>query len=179
MAPQFHPSPEREKARYETHMNDIRDPGYRNFVRPLTEMVMEFYRPGSLGLDFGAGTGPVAADILQGKNYDISLYDPFFWNDAGKLESTYDFVICSEVIEHFHRPAKEFALLRTLIRPGGSLFCMTELLTDDIDFSGWWYKNDETHVFFYHPDSVWWILSACSFDQAEIKSKIIRFSLHK
>lgn len=175
MPPAFHPSPEREKKRYLTHNNDVSDPGYRAFVRPLTDMVAAHHGPGEGGLDFGAGTGPVAADLLKEEGYGLELYDPFFCNNPEALQKKYDFIICCEVIEHFHRPGKEFRLLRSLLRPGGSLFCMTLLYNDDIDFVKWRYKDDETHVIFYDRESVSWIKTSFDFESARIDDRIIHF----
>lgn len=176
MEPAYRPSPEREKERYEKHNNDINDRGYRNFVRPLVKMVTRYHGPGERGLDFGAGTGPVAASLLQEQGYDISLYDPFFCNDPGKLEVKYDFIICCEVMEHFHDPAGEFRLLRSLLNTGGNLFCMTGLLLPGTDFKKWWYKNDETHVFFYTPESIAWIGENLAFLPEIAGSNLVRFT---
>ena len=175
MAPAFHPAAEQEKARYETHNNDVNDPGYRAFVAPLVQKVMDNHGPRETGLDFGAGTGPVAATILREHSYNVSLYDPFFIDDRQKLEQKYDYIICCEVIEHFHSPAREFGLLRSMIKPGGSLICMTRLYTDDIDFGKWVYKDDHTHVFFYHPESLGWIKTQYSFYSLETADRIIHF----
>ncbi len=175
MAPRFHPSPEREKARYETHNNDINDPGYREFVRPLVNTVTAGYGPKSTGLDFGAGTGPVAATILGEQGYDTELYDPFFFNDTALLEKKYDYIICSEVIEHFHQPRTEFMLLRSLLKPGGNLYCMTWIYSDDIEFMRWRYKDDDTHVIFYHHESLRWIKDNFRFESVSINNRIIDF----
>lgn len=40
-------------------------------------------------------------------------------------ESTYDLVICSEVLEHVHRPADFLAALRRLVQPDGALIITT------------------------------------------------------
>ncbi len=176
MLPAYHPEPDTEKARYEAHNNDVYDTGYREFVRPLVEEVTENFDKGSEGLDYGAGTDPVAATMLCERGYRLELYDPFFRNNRQKLKRTYDYIICSEVMEHFHRPGAEFRLLRSLLNTGGSLICMTELFTDDIDFGRWRYKDDITHVFFYHPGALEWIKSNYLFISLKIKGKIITFS---
>jgi hypothetical protein len=177
MAPDSHPLPEREKKRYESHNNDINDPGYRDFVMPLVNEVREKFPATSRGLDFGSGTGPVATSILREQGYHVELYDPFFSNDMQKLETTYDYIICCEVIEHFHNPASEFRLMRSLINPKGGLICMTELYREDNDFKKWRYKDDETHVFFYHPISLEWIKSEYSFSSLEFKGRVINLFL--
>jgi hypothetical protein len=173
--PPFHLSPEREKKRYLAHHNNITDPGYRAFVSPLTGMVVSGYGPHHKGLDFGAGPGPVAAEQLREKGYDIELFDPFFHDDPGVLQKKYDYIICCEVIEHFRRPGDEFRLLRSLLHPGGSLYCMTLLYHDDTDFRRWRYKDDETHIVFYCTDSVSWIKDNFGFESALADGRKIHF----
>ena len=155
--PDFYPSPELEKKRYESHNNNPEDKGYQNFVSPLVNEILAKVPPGSYGLDFGAGPGPVATKMLREKGYQMELYDPFFWNETDLLQNKYDFVFCCEVIEHFHNPDKEFKLLRSLLKPAGSLFCMTDFVVENNHFPEWYYKNDSTHVFFYHPKALEWI----------------------
>jgi len=40
------------------------------------------------------------------------------------LTRTCDFITCTEVAEHFHRPADEFRRLDALLKPGGWLALM-------------------------------------------------------
>jgi SAM-dependent methyltransferase len=175
MAPWFHPGPHKEKARYETHNNDINDAGYREFVRPVVNEVLGKFSIKSRGLDFGAGTGPVVSGLLGEKGFHVELYDPFFWNDKQKLETKYDYIVCCEVMEHFHNPEKEFRLLRSLLEPGGSLICMTDLFKEETDFGKWRYKDDETHVFFYHMKSLEWIRGEYSFFSLRLTGRVIHF----
>ena len=171
--PKFFLSPEKEKERYEEHNNNVEDIGYQKFVSPIVNEILKKFETHHHGLDFGAGTGPVIAKLLQQNGYKIELYDPFFWNDAGKLKLKYDFIACCEVIEHFHNPAKEFKLLRSLLKPGGALFCMTEFIVEAKDFSEWYYKNDLTHVFFYHINALEWIKKNYGFSTLKIKGRLI------
>ncbi len=177
MDPAMHLSPVFEKMRYDEHNNDVDDPGYRNFVRPLVDKVKSVCSTDSTGLDFGAGPGPVAARMLQAEGYKIELYDLYYWPDHNLLKRKYDFIILSEVMEHFRNPRQEFALLRSLLRPGGSLFCMTEILKDDTDFIKWHYKNDPTHTFFYHSVSLEWIRENLYFSRLAIEDRVIHFLL--
>lgn len=155
--PADHLRPQEEKARYLEHNNDINDERYRRFVRPLTDAVLRDFDPEHSGLDFGAGTGPVITEVLRENAYSPEIYDPFFHPDPRLLTRHYDYIVCSEVIEHFHDPYKEFSRLAAMLKSGGVLYCMTELYKDDTDFANWYYKNDPTHVFFYHKDSLQWI----------------------
>ena len=120
------PNPNDERDRYLTHNNDVFDSGYRNFVSPIIDVVVNDFSVDHCGLDFGAGTGPVITEILAEKGYNIVPYDPFFYNNLELLEKQYDFIICCEVIEHFFKPQEEFAQLRSMLKPIGKLICMTD-----------------------------------------------------
>lgn len=132
----------------------MNDPGYRKFVSSIVNYVLSNFSTQSKGLDYGAGTGPVAAVMLEEAGYSISLYDPFFHPQTSPLDHSYDFIICCEVMEHFQDPKIEFEKLYALLNPGGALICKTDLYAANIDFKKWYYKNDPTHVFIYHKNSV-------------------------
>ncbi len=169
-------SPSEEKERYLTHNNDVSDTGYREFVSPITEAVVANYGKFCMGLDFGAGTGPVIAEVLKEQGYTVELYDPFFHPDVSVLEANYDFIVCCEVIEHFFQPEKEFSLLKKLLKPGGKLFCMTDLLTEN-DFEDWYYKNDPSHVIFYNANNLKWIVENIGFSKVETNNRLVIFSV--
>lgn len=172
-----YPTPKQEIERYESHDNDVEDPRYQEFVSPLVELVQEHFGPGHLGLDFGSGTGPVITKMLQELHYRINLFDPFFDNHPEVLELNYDYIVSCEVIEHFHNPYSEFKKLRSMLKPGGALFLKTDLYSDDLDFHTWYYKGDETHVFFYHPKTFEWIKEEFNFTSLEIDDRHISLFL--
>ena len=161
-----------EVYRYETHDNDVHDPRYQEFVRPLVASVQKRYEPGSHGLDYGSGTGPVAAKLLRDAGYSITTFDPFFDKNPAAMRNLYDFIISSEVAEHFHHPAKEFRLLKALLAPGGHLHCYTLRYREDIDFEGWHYVHDETHVIFYRKETAHWIREAFGFSGVDIEDRL-------
>lgn len=164
-----------ERARYQEHNNDVNDPGYQKFVEPVVRNVQERFSLSHKGLDYGAGTGPVAAKMLRDKGYSIELYDPFFWNDPQLLKRKYDFIVCCEVIEHFNAPAKEFERLKSLLNPNGALFCMTDPYSEDTDFKNWYYKNDPTHVFLYHRESFAFIKRRFKFSKWQSSGRLVMF----
>jgi len=62
----------------------------------------------------------------------------------------YDFVTCTEVAEHFYRPAEEFDTMAALVRGGGLLAVLTSFQPESADqFAEWHYRRDPTHVVFY------------------------------
>ena len=138
-----------EYAHYLTHENQCDDPGYRRFLSKLATPLLKRLPPASKGLDFGCGPGPALAKMLRDAGHDMAVYDPYFAPGPAPLSSIYDFVTCTETIEHFHNPHSEFTRLRALIRPGGWLGLMTCFQTDDARFAAWRYRMDPTHVVFY------------------------------
>jgi SAM-dependent methyltransferase len=164
---------EEERARYETHNNDVNDPGYRLFVSPVVSAVLKDFTPDHSGLDFGAGTGPVISKVLHEQGFHIVPYDPFFHYHPALLENLYDYIVCCEVVEHFYSPGREFALLKRLLKPRGRIYCMTHLYTPGADFGNWYYVRDPTHVFIYQSATMEWIRCAYDFSCCTIKDRLV------
>jgi SAM-dependent methyltransferase len=155
--PAQRPDAETQRAEYLLHRNTPVDTGYRRFLSRLTGPLLERLHPGCEGLDYGCGPGPALAAMLGEAGHRLALYDPFFRDDTAALTRRYDFVTCTEVVEHFHDPAGEFAPLDGLLRPGGWLAVMTCFQTDDARFAGWHYRRDPTHVAFYRAETFDWL----------------------
>jgi SAM-dependent methyltransferase len=134
---------------YLQHQNDPADHRYRRFLAKLAEPLLKRLQPGLNGLDYGCGPGPALALMLHEAGHDMATYDPFFCPDSAPLKRTYDFITCTEVAEHFHRPACEFDRFDEMLRPGGWLALMTCFQTEDSRFGTWHYRKDPTHVVFY------------------------------
>lgn len=140
-----------EHAQYQLHNNDVNDNGYRRFLQRLaTPLLAALGRSGLQGLDFGCGPGPLLALMLTEAGQQMTVWDPFFAPDSTALERQYDFISCSEAIEHFVNPAQEWALWQQLLKPGGTLAIMTKRYTTAEAFANWHYKLDPTHVSFFH-----------------------------
>jgi SAM-dependent methyltransferase len=167
------PSNEIEKNHYLTHNNDIHDPRYQNYAKPIVDYVLNNFTTDHLGLDFGAGTGLVMAYLLEQHHYQVTSYDPFFYPNLAALEKKYDYIIISEVIEHFHYPAQELAKLKSMLSPQGQLIIRTELYRSEIDFSKWYYHQDITHVGFYSFKTMQWIAAKYSFGSCHQMEKVI------
>jgi SAM-dependent methyltransferase len=151
-------SVEAERAYYGTHRNDPDDPGYRRFLARLVQPLLERLDRPSHGLDFGCGPGSALAAMLDEAGHAIALYDPIFAPDASTLGAEYDFIACSEVLEHLHQPLVELERLSGLLRPGGLLAVMTGFPPDSpAAFAGWHYARDPTHVAFYGPQTFDWM----------------------
>ncbi|MEZ5823955.1 MAG: class I SAM-dependent methyltransferase [Geminicoccaceae bacterium] len=152
--PSQRPEPEVERAHYESHRNDVGDPGYRRFLARLAEPLIERLEARSSGLDHGCGPGPALAAMLREAGHDVALYDPYFAPDRAIFSHSWDFITCSETAEHFHDPAGEFERLASMLRPGGWLAVMTCFQTDDARFAHWHYRRDPTHVVFYREQTL-------------------------
>jgi 2-polyprenyl-3-methyl-5-hydroxy-6-metoxy-1,4-benzoquinol methylase len=151
----------------------VEDKGYQKFVQPIVAIVLTNFNKKHVGLDFGCGPGPVISKLLRDQEYQITTYDPIFDANIAALKTTYDYIVCCEVIEHFHNPVKEFKLLKSLLKPNGKLICKTDLYSEAIDFKKWYYKNDQTHVIFYHKKTFNWIQQHIGFSKISISNRII------
>lgn len=146
-----------EVMRYLEHRNDPADEGYVRFLSLLADPLRARLPAGSRGLDYGCGPAPVLGGILTAAGLPTVSCDPLFHLDESLLERTYDFVTCSEVLEHVHEPGALFPRLAALVRPGGTLAIMTRFHGAEAPFATWWYRRDATHVCFYHADTMRWI----------------------
>ena len=150
-------SPEAELARYLLHENSPEDYRYREFLSRLTNHLILKLQPGAKGLDFGSGPGPTLSVMLAEAGFAMDIYDPYFAPDAAPLEQTYDFITCTETVEHFYQPAEEFYQFDQMLRRSGWLGIMTEMLESDVNFASWWYHSEPTHVCFYKRETMAWI----------------------
>lgn len=151
---------DQEKNLYDLHKNHLHDQGYRQFLSRLSTPLLARLQPGSFGLDYGCGPGPLLAEMLSLAGHKLDLYDPFYANDNRYRHNRYDFVTCTEVIEHFRLPGLEFQHLFSLLKPNGRLGLMTKLVVDAEAFSKWHYIQDPTHISFFSIPTLRW-LAAC------------------
>lgn len=175
---QYQVSLEEEKARYDLHQNNPEDEGYIRFLNRLAAPILQKIAPKSCGINFGSGPEPVLSKLIANHGHHICNYDPFYCNTPEQLKKSYDFLISSEVVEHFSTPAKEWKKMMSLLKDGGWMGIMTQLHTPEINFSNWWYKNDETHIAFYSKNTFHWIGKNFGGTLAFIDNAIILFHKH-
>jgi hypothetical protein len=147
---------EAERARYLLHDN-AENSQYLDYLSSLALLVEPYLAAFSRGLDFGCGPVQGMKRLLEPKGFVIDSYDPFFFNHEELLKNRYDFLLCSEVVEHFFSPAKEFQTIDTLLKSGGILGVRSELLPPMGDFFSWYYRRDPTHVVFYGEACLRWL----------------------
>ncbi|MFP5505071.1 MAG: class I SAM-dependent methyltransferase [Gammaproteobacteria bacterium] len=146
-----------EKAVYDLHCNDPADAGYRRFLDRLAAPLLTRLHPGMHGLDYGCGPGPALSQMLRQAGMRMTDYDPIYAPDPAALDRQYDFVTCTEVVEHFKQPAQDWERLLATVRPGGWLGVMTQLALGPERFRRWQYRNDPTHVAFHSAETFAWI----------------------
>lgn len=171
---------EEEKAIYDFHQNNPQDTRYRKFLSQLSTPLLKKLSVGMTGLDFGSGPGPTLSLMLEEQGMEMSVYDIYFTPNSGQLSRQYDFVTCSEVVEHLNDPGESWPQIVSLVKPGGWLGIMTWMLANEShqQFSHWSYKGDPTHVSFYTPQTMRWIAQAFQLDLKIINDRIILFRKH-
>lgn len=146
-----------EKAIYDAHENNIDDPGYRRFLSRAFGQVRTQVPPPAHGLDFGCGPGPALVAMAQEAGYTMACYDKFYWPDDRVLSARYDFITCTEVVEHLAEPLPILDRLWDRLKPGGLLVVQTKRVLDDERFRSWHYRNDPTHITFFAEASFHWL----------------------
>ncbi|MBS3972899.1 MAG: class I SAM-dependent methyltransferase [Erysipelotrichia bacterium] len=139
-------TPSQDIERYKLHKNSLDNQSYLDFLTPLANLILKHVPSHSLGLDFGCG--PVFA-LEKCLNHKVNLqhYDLYFYPHLDAFKHTYDFIECSEVIEHLHHPKKELERLIQCLKHEGLLFIQTHR-HDEVDhLESWYYAKDPTHVF--------------------------------
>ena len=101
-------------------------------------------------LDFGCGPMPALATQLSTLGCDVQVFDKYFFPDASPLAQHYDIITCTEVIEHVAEAHTVWTKLVGMLKPDGLLLVMTKRVLNAKRFATWHYKNDPTHICFYH-----------------------------
>jgi len=157
MDPAFHLSLPAEKAVYDLHRNGPENSGYVRFLKRLADPLSARLPQNACGIDFGCGPGPTLQGIMENRGFRVYNYDPYYFPETVLLERRYDFIACTEVIEHFCRPAKSFVLIDRLLKNSGVFGLMTQLLPQNTAYGEWWYLRDPTHVAVYSDNTFSWI----------------------
>lgn len=176
--PGSHLAADAEVAIYLQHENNPNDPRYRTFLNKLAQPLLQrLGKAGLNGLDFGCGPGPTLSVMLEEAGQQMAVFDPYFANHPQVLTKQFDFICCTEAIEHFYQPAKEWALWLHLLKADGWLGLMTKLAPELAEFANWHYKNDPTHVCFFSQQTFLFLAKRDGFTVEFIGNDVIL--LHK
>jgi 2-polyprenyl-3-methyl-5-hydroxy-6-metoxy-1,4-benzoquinol methylase len=146
----YYLSSKKEKAVYDLHQNNPLDIGYRIFLNKLLIPLKNKLSKNANGLDFGSGPGPTISVIMKEQGINVENYDIYYDNHPELLKRAYDFITCTEVVEHLYHPHEVFSRISAMLNSGGFLGVMTKRVTNKEKFKNWHYKNDPTHVCFYN-----------------------------
>ena len=171
--PEFHLSPEAEKAYYELHENSLEDAGYRGFLERCATPLLARLPPAARGLDYGCGPAPLLAQILEEQGHRVSVYDLYFQPNASVLEDRFDFIVSTEVVEHLADPMTVLECLWQRIDVGGVLALMTKLVASRERFASWHYIRDPTHIVFFSEETFRWLAKHLSASLAFSGSDVI------
>ncbi|MEE4197448.1 MAG: class I SAM-dependent methyltransferase [Bacteroidales bacterium] len=170
--PEHLPGPEEEKSRYLTHNNGIEDQGYVRFLNQVVEPAMDYLEAGMECLDFGCGPAPTLSILVERQGLVCDNYDPLFFPDLP--DKMYDAIFATECFEHFYHPAKELKTITSHLKKKGYLILMTQLWKGLDRFHLWHYTNDDTHVTFYHRETIDFIAEHFGFGKMQlINNRII------
>jgi len=148
--PSSYLEPQEEKSQYDLHNNDPQDIHYRQFLSRTFNPVKSKISDDAVGLDYGAGPGPTLSLMFEEAGHEMKIYDLFYANFPERLQpKSYDFITCTEVIEHVQDPHTVIPMLLGLLKGEGPLAFMTKLCFGKEHFQNWHYKKDPTHICFY------------------------------
>lgn len=85
----------------------------------------------------------------------MAIYDPLFFPE--RPQGKFDFVTCTEVVEHFEQPLVGFEELFSYLQKESALVVMTETYPPNQPMAEWYYARDFTHLHFYSPETFEWI----------------------
>lgn len=164
-----------EKHRYSQHNNNLKDLGYLQFLdRLLTQLTPHLFKTDK-GLDYGCGPSVVLAKYLSQQGFATQHYDPLFFPNPRVFKKQYDFITCTEVVEHFYHPFIEFQKINDLLQANGYLGIMTKLYEKPQDFPAWYYHKDITHVSFYTKNTMDWIAKRLNWKIIFLSSQVVIF----
>ena len=170
---EYHLSEIDQRARYDSHNNDPGDLRYRNFFKQLLVPLLAILPSNSHGLDFGSGPGPTLSLMLEECGHKVDLYDKFYAQNDAVFQNRYDFITATEVVEHLPNPLKDLEALVKILQKGGILAIMTEIVSPQLDFTNWYYKNDPSHVCFYSEKTFLYLANLLGLEIVTLSERVI------
>lgn len=112
----------------------VRYHAYRidQFVR---RVAAEYDRPGQRLIDIGAQNSPyrtsfhqveyVSQDTYQNQDGTVQVIGDVVEGLPGVLPDSFDYILCTQVLEHLTRPEQAFREFYRILKPGGKMFLTT------------------------------------------------------
>ena len=146
---------ESEKSKYDMHQNAFDSLGYvKMFEEFIEKSIVPYEENIKSVLEFGCGSGPVLAELLERKGLVVDIYDLYFYPKKVYEGKMYDLITSTEVFEHLKEPLKILKLLLEHTNKSGYIVLMTKFPPkEDESFLAWWYRRDPTHISFFTPKS--------------------------
>jgi len=107
----------------------------KKITRPRQEAFIKKYASEGKTLDIGCGNdiyrsyfpNCTTLDIKARPDVDVDIIADV--HDLSMIDdASYDVVLCAEVLEHLHTPAKAIAEMRRILKPGGVLILTTRFI---------------------------------------------------
>jgi len=119
----------------------------RKITRPRLKAFLQRHASGGRVLDVGCGAAGYRDLFPQLTTLDIAPREGTKVDiiaDAHDLsqipDSSFDIVLCTEVLEHLHTPSKAIAEFRRVLKPGGRLLLSTRFIFPLHDVPGDYYR---------------------------------------
>lgn len=175
LSKEFHLSHDQERDIYDFHQNDPKDQGYRKFLKPALDAVTQYVPPKAMGLDVGCGPGPTLSLMLSEQGFHVEIYDKFYYPEQSVFQQKYDFITCTEVIEHISELDAFIEKLLSCLKPKSHLIMMTKIFQDKQDFTTWYYKDDPTHISFLRVQTVHFIAKKYQLALKDLTGQMVVF----
>lgn len=100
-------------------------------------------------LDYGCGTVPTLAVLLQERGKRCDYYDPVFFPHTD-IHKQYDVVFGISCMERAYQPGKVMRAMADRLKPGGYLVTLTETYANADKLRTWPHAADISLVSFFH-----------------------------
>jgi 2-polyprenyl-3-methyl-5-hydroxy-6-metoxy-1,4-benzoquinol methylase len=111
--------------------------------------------------------------MLEECGHKVDLYDKFYAQNDAVFQNRYDFITATEVVEHLPNPLKDLEALVKILQKGGILAIMTEIVSPQLDFTNWYYKNDPSHVCFYSEKTFLYLANLLGLEIMTLSERVI------
>jgi 2-polyprenyl-3-methyl-5-hydroxy-6-metoxy-1,4-benzoquinol methylase len=111
--------------------------------------------------------------MLEECSHKVDLYDKFYAQNDAVFQNRYDFITATEVVEHLSRPLKDLEALVRILHKGGILAIMTEIVSPQLDFTSWYYKNDPSHLCFYSEKTFVYLANLLGLEIVALSERVI------